>query len=200
MDQENPVLENLVVWLLRKFQELFLKLENKLSVEDTFVINHMINHLEKQTVSQMQKVCRAIEVIHRKNTTVRVNLENQVKEVTSIKAIWETKMLVLTLQKSLKKKLLANKKCEILITQWVTQPNQDTVRNQSFHKKVRLWVIWSINKSFKPVCLADQLSEMLMEQETFSKPLMIKDKCMIPTFPTPIKSWIGRWRKFASSI
>jgi len=87
MDQENPVLENLVVWLLRKFQELFLKLENKLSVEDTFVINHMINHLEKQTVSQMQKVCRAIEVIHRKNTTVRVNLENQVKEVTSIKAI-----------------------------------------------------------------------------------------------------------------
>jgi len=87
MDQEKPVLENLVVWLLRKFQELFLKLENKLSVEDTSVINHMINHLEKQKVSQMQKVCRVIEVIQRKNTTARVNLENQVKEVTSIKAI-----------------------------------------------------------------------------------------------------------------
>lgn len=55
---------------------------SRLSAEGIFVTNLMIKLLEKRRVSLMQKVCQAIEAIHRTSMTLGVNLERHLKKVT----------------------------------------------------------------------------------------------------------------------
>ena len=49
----------------------------------TFVIDLMINHLEKLIVSQMARVCQDIEATLKRNLTLRVNLEKVAKVIST---------------------------------------------------------------------------------------------------------------------